>query len=92
MLLGTLSASLLGNMLAGKPVIKSGEGTIRPRGSFQCPLILWPILKYQDVIKMNPNVIMFMSHSQKSATFRFDKSAKNIKKMNQKNPPCYAIP
>ena len=29
MLLGTLGASLLGNMLAGKGVIRAGEGTIR---------------------------------------------------------------
>ena len=29
MLLGTLGASLLGNMLAGKGVIRVGEGTIR---------------------------------------------------------------
>ena len=29
MLLGTLSASLLGNMLAGKGVIRAGEGTAR---------------------------------------------------------------
>ena len=29
MLLGTLSASLLGNMLAGKGAIRTGEGTIR---------------------------------------------------------------
>ena len=29
MLLGTIGASLLGNMLAGKGVIRSGEGTIR---------------------------------------------------------------
>ena len=29
MLLGTLGASLLGNMLAGKRVIRAGEGTAR---------------------------------------------------------------
>ena len=29
MLLGTLGASLLGNMLAGKRVLGAGEGTIR---------------------------------------------------------------
>ena len=29
MLLGTLDASLLGNMLAGRGVIRAGEGTIR---------------------------------------------------------------
>ena len=29
MLLGTLAASLLGNMLAGKGVMRAGEGTAR---------------------------------------------------------------
>ena len=29
MVLGTLGASLLGNMLAGKGVIRAGEGTVR---------------------------------------------------------------
>ena len=29
MLLGTISASLLGNMLAGRGVIRAGEGTVR---------------------------------------------------------------
>ena len=29
MLLGTLGASLLGNMLAGRGVIRAGEGTIK---------------------------------------------------------------
>ena len=29
MLLGTLGASLLGNMLAGKGIIRAGEGTAR---------------------------------------------------------------
>ena len=29
MLLGTLGASLLGNMLAGRGIIRAGEGTIR---------------------------------------------------------------
>ena len=29
MLLGTLGASLLGNMLAGKGVVRAGQGTVR---------------------------------------------------------------
>ena len=29
MLLGTLDASLLGNMLAGRGVVRAGEGTIK---------------------------------------------------------------
>ena len=32
MLLGTLGASLLGNLLGGKGTIKAGEGTIRAVG------------------------------------------------------------
>ena len=39
MLLGTLGASLLGNMLAGKGVIRAGEGTARVGyGSKKSPL------------------------------------------------------
>ena len=34
MLLGTLAASILGNALAGKGVIRVGEGTIRPGENF----------------------------------------------------------
>ena len=29
MLLGTLGANLIGNMLAGKGVVRAGEGTVR---------------------------------------------------------------
>ena len=44
MLLGTLGASLLGNMLVGKGVIRAGEGTARvgygsKRSSFKKKLI-----------------------------------------------------
>ena len=34
MLVGTLGASLLGNLLAGKGTIRAGEGTIRVEESF----------------------------------------------------------
>ena len=34
MLLGTLGASLLGNLLTGKRTIKAGEGTIRAGQEF----------------------------------------------------------
>ena len=34
MLLGTLGASLLGNLLTGKDTIRAGEGTIRVGDSF----------------------------------------------------------
>ena len=40
MLLGTLSASLLGNLLTGKDTIRAGECTIRAGQDFQCCLIL----------------------------------------------------
>ena len=33
-LLGTLGASLLGNLLAGKGTVRAGEGTIRAGGNF----------------------------------------------------------
>ena len=57
MLLSTLGSSLLGNMLAGKEINKTGEGFIRAgygpkRYSFKdfvyC-LILWLILKYKSI-------------------------------------------
>ena len=34
MLLGTLAASTLGNMLAGRRIITAGEGTARPSQNF----------------------------------------------------------
>ena len=40
MLLGTLGTSLLGNMLAGKGVIRAGEGTVRIKKSFSFHHIL----------------------------------------------------
>ena len=40
MLLGTLGASLLGNLLAGKGTIRAGEGTLRAGQDFSCCLIL----------------------------------------------------
>ena len=40
MLLGTLGASLLRNLLKGKSTIRACEGTIRAGQDFQCPLII----------------------------------------------------
>ena len=40
MLLGTLGASLLENLLSSKEVIKAGDGTIRAYQDFYCYLIL----------------------------------------------------
>ena len=50
MLLDTLAASLLKSALAGKLIIRAGEGTIEP------PLQL--ILKYEN-IKMSLNLMVF---------------------------------
>ena len=36
MLLGTLGASLLGNLLIGKGIIRAGKGTIRAAQDFYC--------------------------------------------------------
>ena len=61
-LLGTLGASLLGNLLIGKKVklkksargvARSGEGMIRVGQNFQCHIFLKIILNYKDVIKSN---------------------------------------
>ena len=40
MLLVTLGGSLLGNVLTGQRIIRTGKGTIRAGRSFQCQLIL----------------------------------------------------
>ena len=40
LLLSTLDASLLGNLLEGKGTIRAGEGTIRAGQSFECCFIL----------------------------------------------------
>ena len=39
-LLGTLGAGLLGNLLTGKGTIRAGEDTIRSGQEFQCHIIL----------------------------------------------------
>ena len=39
-LLGTLGASLSGNLLTGKGTTKAGEGTVRASQDFECCLIL----------------------------------------------------
>ena len=41
MLLGTLCANLLGNLLTGKATIRAGEDTIRAGQDFYFHLILW---------------------------------------------------
>lgn len=66
MLLGTLTASLLGNMFAGKGVNCAGEELsnkmkeqLEPVRLFLSHFVLWLILKYKD-IKMNLNFMMFI--------------------------------
>ena len=39
MLLGTLGASLLGNLLTGKGTVRAGEGIVTAGQDFQCHLI-----------------------------------------------------
>ena len=69
MLLGTLGASLLGNMLAGKG-IASGSGNKKGKGivsaghgkewDFYFRHILWQIFKYKDIIKINQDLMVFI--------------------------------
>ena len=51
-LLGTLTATISGNTLTGKTVTKAGQ-------NFWCCLILYLVLKYQNIIKMNLNLMAF---------------------------------
>ena len=60
MILGNLGASLLGNILTGKEVIRAGEGTIRPSQNISCCIMLSLFLKYKSVIKMNLNLMVFI--------------------------------
>ena len=74
MLLGILGASLLGNMLVGKGInraeydskdfhSKRGKGIIRVgygyKLDFRYHLILWLVLKYKNIIRMNPDLMEF---------------------------------
>ena len=62
MLLGTLGATLLGNMLVDIGVIRTSEETIRAvQGCYTiCNTIFWLILKWIDIIKVNPNLMVFI--------------------------------
>ena len=59
-MLGTVGASLLGNMLAGKYVIRACEEIVRAGESFWYCLILFLILKFKDNIKMNLDSMAFI--------------------------------
>ena len=58
MLLGTLGASLLGNLLTGKGKIRAGEGIVRADQYFSCRLTIKQILKYKSIIKMSLNLMV----------------------------------
>ena len=68
MLLGTLGASLLGNMLAGKGIVTAGFGNKKGKEiiragyenqiDFWCHL--WNTLKYRSIIKMNLDSMEFI--------------------------------
>ena len=76
MLLGTLSAALLGNFLTGKGIYRAGkgkginratEGIIRAgygnnssKMDFQFRLIFQQTLKFKNIMKMNQNLMVFI--------------------------------
>ena len=67
MLLGTLSASPLENILTGKRMNREVEGFIRvvygssiKNKDFYYRLILYLILKYKSIIKMNLDLMVFI--------------------------------
>ena len=67
MLLGTLSASPLENILTGKGMNREEEGFIRAvygssikNKDFYYRLILYLILKYKSIIKMNLDLMVFI--------------------------------
>ena len=75
MLLGTLGASLLGNLLTGKGILRAGSGNKKGKRNkkgkgiaragtgkqwdLKCRLILYQILKYRNIIKMNQDLMVF---------------------------------
>ena len=59
MLLGTLGASLLGNILTGKGTIKAVERTIRAGQDFNATSSFKKILN-TSIIKTNLNLIVFI--------------------------------
>ena len=76
MLLGTLDASLLGNLLTGKGVYRAGKGkgaiamsqgwginragSIIQQNGFLIPPHPLLILKYTNIIKMNQDLMVFI--------------------------------
>ena len=60
MLYDTLGASLLGIILVGKGLIRADKGLRRARENFLCYFILYLILKFKDIIKMNLDLMGFI--------------------------------
>ena len=76
-LLGTLGASLLGHLLTGRGITKTGSGNEKGKGNkkgkeivragsgkqwnFSYRLILKQILKYKNIIKMNQDLMVFFN-------------------------------
>ena len=69
MLLGTLGASVLGNMLAGIGITRAGYGFKKGKGIIRAGygskldwnwLILQLILKYKSIIRMNQDSMEFV--------------------------------
>ena len=65
--LGTLGASLLGNLLTdnstitpGEDKITASEGAIKTGKVFQYFLISWQILKYRNIIKSDLKLMVFI--------------------------------
>ena len=63
MLSGTLGATLLENISAGKGVIRAGGGAFRAEQDFLCRCILSPILKFKKSFKMNLNLKEFIQET-----------------------------
>ena len=60
MLLGTLGARWLGNLLIGKGVMRAGENTIRAGQNFWCCIIVQQILECKSIIKIKLNLMVFI--------------------------------
>ena len=64
MLLGTLGAILLGNILTGRRINRAGYGNKKGgknnKMDFKCRLILQLILKYKNIFKMGLDLMVFI--------------------------------
>ena len=60
MSVGTLSASLLGNILPGKEVVRADRGESRARKQFQCGLTQEIILRHKEGTKVREDLRVFV--------------------------------